>query len=249
MMATGSTAAFAQVGSPTDTRPSGRSYLSAGSVQPIFQPLVGALGPRLQSEGKEHLILAGTLSRNSTTSPVIVTKEFPNSFRIEESGGKNTLLVFDGQTLQGRSSIDAEDEDLAEMLGIDTSEHFLGQVLARGAIRSLGQRFRVEGDSGFGEEVNIFELSAAVPSRAAKTERVKHVMFDSRSHLLRRVAYTAWEKGSQPRVETVYSSYSLIDGHSIPTEIRRLENGKETIKLVIAGAELRPKTGDPFAKP
>jgi hypothetical protein len=222
-------------------RPDLRKYhLRAGSLQPVYQTLVDALGLRLTEPGREHVVLRGLLTRGSSSSNLTVVAEYPNTFRIEETGSRSKILVFDGRELRSATAIDNEDEELAEMLGVDTAEVFLAHASRGSAIRHLGQRFRVESEMGFGSEVDIFEITAPVESRRTRAVRVKHIMFDSATGLLRRVSYSTFEKGQALRIETVYTNYSNVDGHRFPGEIRRLENGRESALFVRISAELKP---------
>jgi hypothetical protein len=221
-----------------------RTYIEPSTVPSSIRAIVTALGQRVQRSGLERVTLTGILDRSGMTSNVRVIRELPGYLRVDEAGAKNQSLVFDLSELKGSVAISADDEDLAEMLECDTAESFLAQIGPGAGIRKLGDRFLVKGQSGFGAVVDIYEFVAPVSVRRDRMIRAKHFMFDSGSGLLRRVAYRTKQSGREILVQTVYSSYSNVAGHLIPTEITRIADGTTVLSFRVNSATVSPRMTD-----
>ena len=231
------------VPAPVITQPK-LKYVQPFHVPSAVRPILDALGTRFQTSGSERLIATGQLRRSSGISTVQITTEISGQVRIEETGGRGRTLSFDTTTLNGKGPVDSDDEDLMESLGIDSPEQFI-QNLGQGvSLRLLGHRFKVRGETGFGAEVDIFEVVMPVQSRSDKQNRVKHVMFDTQTQLLRRVAYTTTKGNQQVRTETIHSDYSLVNGHQIASRTQRLENGAEVFQFTRQSASIIPTVSD-----
>ena len=219
-------------------------YIQLHEVPSAIQPVLAALGPRFQAPGKERVVTIGQLRRKTGISTVQVINELPGQVRITETGGRARSLTFDLADIKGKDQLDDDDEDLMESLGIDSPEQFLQSLTPGVSLRLLGHRFRVKGETGFGSEVDIFQVIAPVSSRRDKQIRNKQVMFDTQTLLLRRVVYTV-QKGNQTiRTETIHSDYSTVDGHQLAGRTQRLENGIEVFQFTRQTASLVPAASD-----
>ena len=79
------------------------SYLRKGQLSPYHRDVLRALGDRLETPGKERLVLSGVLARfdgkQTTTSTVNVTAEYPGNLRVDDQqkgGGKTVILSSSG---------------------------------------------------------------------------------------------------------------------------------------------------------
>lgn len=220
------------------------TYTQPHEVPSAIRPILIALGSRFQTPGKERIVTTGQLRRKTGTSTVQIVNELPGKVRIVESGGRSRSLAFDLAELRGKDPIDDDDQDLMESMGIDSPEQFMQSLGAGVSLRLIGQRFQVAGETGFGGEVDIFEVTAPVNARKDKLVRTKQVMFDSRTMLLRRVVYTA-SKGNQTfRTETIHSDYTVVDGHSLAGRTQRLENGVEVFQFTRQSASIVSAAAD-----
>ncbi len=210
---------------------------SVGSVPGPFQRYAQAVVTRLTNQEKAQLSMSGSLTRaRGGAVPATIAIQFPGKVRFTDAAGASA--VFDGENARGKNLNDQD--DLLESVASDSIEAFLGAVSSNASVRLLGTRFAVEGETGFGKQVDIFEVAAPTNSRSDKRLRVKHFMFDSTTGLLRSVSYSAPERGGQFRVRTVYSSYSDVAGQLIPGRIQRLENDVEAFRFDRTSAALTP---------
>lgn len=164
--------------------------------------------------------------------------QISGKFRITETNGKGRSVTFDGEKINSKNRLDTEDLELIESLGYDTAEVLLEQGI-NGAVRFLGAQFKVENEKGFGETVDIFEIVSTVNLGERKVTRVKHVMFDSLTGLLRRVSYTDFTKGDSVRIQTIYGKYEEVEGNQLPMEIYRIEKGQEIFKYTRSSALIK----------
>lgn len=234
---------FAQVGAllKSDAQ---REYIPPSSLNASLRLYAYALGSRVAGPGKERVAMTGTLLRGAVTSTVAMTWEHPGRFRFEESGGRGRSITIDRSSVNGRAAIDDDDEDVLESFGLDTAEEFLYSAFDTRAARLLGQRFRIRDETGFGSEVDVFEFPSEIRGRRDQAQRVKLVMFDSATGLLRRIAYTVRKGNQSLRIETVYGNYSLVDGNLLPGEIRRLEASRETLRFTRSAASIVARQAD-----
>jgi hypothetical protein len=200
--------------------------------------IVEAHGGRFQLPGKERLVMAGTLRRGNVSSALQIVNDLPGKLRLIEVGGRGKTITFDLEKLESNGGIDDVDEDLAEALAVDTIEQFFLQVQSSRNWRSLGQRFRVTGEAGFGAEVDVFEVTLVSNARRAKEVRTKLYMFDYRTGLLRRTADTVTRGARRIRSETVYSDYTQVDGSAVVGKIQRIVDGAETFVFTRQSASL-----------
>lgn len=221
-----------------------RRYFQAHTVPAGIRQIALALGPRVQTPGRERMIVTGTLARSGSTSALRIIRELPGLARIEESGANGKILVFDFQRLTGRSPIDDSDEDLVESLEMDSTEQFLNSIAPGATVRLIGQRFQVRGEAGFGAQVDVLEMVLPMKSRRDREVRVKHFMFDTRTGLLRRVAYNTRKANQLVRIQTVVSDYTQIDGHPIPGKIARIVNGIAAFSFTTESAVILPAVDD-----
>jgi hypothetical protein len=196
---------------------------------------VKAHGNRFEAPGKERLVVSGSLQRGASTSNLQIITDLPGKVRIIEIGGRGKTLVFDLEKVESSGSIDDVDEDLVEALAIDSVEQFFLQIRSGGVWRSLGHRFQVKGESGFGSEVDIYEVVLVSTGRRTKEVRTKFYMFDYRTGLLRRTADTVVRGGRQVRSETIYSDYAKFDGNAIPGKVQRIVDGTESFAFTRQG--------------
>ncbi len=218
-------------------------YFKPYTVPSAVRQIALALGPRVQAPGQERLVLDGVLVQGDSKTPLRVIRELPGLLRIEAAGGAGNALVFDGRNLTGRTGTGVKDEDLAEMFEIDSSEHFLNNI-STAPLRMLGQRFHVRGETGFGAEVDLFEMVVPIRFGRETIMRTKQFMFDTRTGLLRRVAYRIQTGPQTFNIQTVLSDYSQAQGDALPGRIDRVVNGTAAFTFVRNSAALLPAAAD-----
>lgn len=226
------------------TAPRQPRYFAAHTVDPELRHVALAVGPRLQAPGRERLIMTGTLTRAGIQSALRVIRELPGLVRIDETGGRGQALAFDLDRITGRAAIESADEDLLESMEADTAEYLLQMFGRNATLRLLGHRFRVANQTGFGSEMDVYEMVAAVRVRGDAPVRTKHYMFDSRTGLLRRVGYKIAGDTQSTYIETVYSDYATVAGHPIAGKIVRVVNGAPAFTFTRESASVIPAAND-----
>ncbi len=236
-------------GQSTQSGQKPRYYPVHSVVSPVRQ-VVTALGDRVQKPGNERVIMTGSLSRSGVSSTAQIILEMPGLLRIDETGGKGKSLVYNLGSLMGASAVDDDDEGLAESFQNDTAETFLSKFGPGSSVRHLGDRFKVKGETGFGAEVDIYEVVSSVGVKRDKQTVTKRYMFDSSSGLLRRVVYRTLQSGKTVTVQTVLSSYSTVGAYLLPGKISRLVDGAEVFAFTRSGAAVQSAGKDnAFASP
>jgi hypothetical protein len=216
-------------------------YFPPYTVSSPLRQIVTALGDRVQAPGKERVTMTGSLTWQGVVSAIQIVRELPGLLRIDESGASNKSLAFDQTTtttLTGTGAINDDDESLAETLESDTAESFLAKFGPGASVRRLGDRFKVKGETGFGSEVDIYEVVASVTFKRDKQPVTKRYMFDSNTGLLRRVVYSANQSGTTVLVQTVLSNYTAASGYALPGRIARSVNGTETFVFTLTSASI-----------
>ena len=202
-----------------------RDYITQGSLPGAFERHARALGSRVTTPGSERVVMSGTLTKGGQKTSINLTYELPGKVRVQY-GSDNRTAAFDGTGPKSLNAVSDDDDALMEALGFDIPETFLFNVAAAQQPRILGFGFVVQGESGFGSTVDIYELTQTVQS-GNKTARItKQFQFDSTTSLLRRVSYIRIRAGVVTRVHTEFSQYTAANGNSLPARMTRRENGQ-----------------------
>ncbi len=168
----------------------------------------------------------------------------PGRLRYDDEGGKS--LVADPVSAKVTAAT-ATDQALMETLQADSVDGFLqamdGQaamtVIARSA-RSVDERTR----PATIQDLDIYEVVAAVDTGAGKVVRAKHYCFDAATHMLTRVRYLLGSGESSTQVEVSYSGWTNAGGQAVPGRIERRENGVSAFAVAIHGAGMSAAAKD-----
>jgi hypothetical protein len=187
-----------------------------------------ALGNRLQSPGKEQVVLTGVLADASSRSPVQLVSQLGGKLRLEWTGVPGKVLSFDGKTAGTQSGkLSAEDADLLESLVDDTPETLLETIAQGASFRFLGRGFP-DPEAGACDLVDIFQRPK---TQALAQPRGKRYCFDSRTALLHYVRYQEDAGSGAATVETRWEDWRNVNGQAIPGRITRTRSGKEVFQF------------------
>jgi hypothetical protein len=221
-------------------------YLTPSDVpSPLRRPLV-VLGDRLQTPGKERLILNGTYADNNGNQNIRITWELPGKIRIDLTGTSTHTLIFDGTSATSNAS--SSDNDLLESLGDDRAETLLYEVYTSGfAWRFLGGWFRTDDGTTVnytGPFYHIHQTGSNTRVRSDQAARHKFYCFDSNSALLTQVLYLVNNNGAPVHVQTGITGWSTVSGQAIPGQIVRSENGAVVWTIQIASGQVSATAND-----
>ena len=224
-----------QVGVATANGKKDVPYIQEGWLRPEHRGIVRAHGSRLSKAGSERITFVGSLARTiggkADTATVRLTFEFPGSFRMDDSNGKQ-LLSYDGSNPTSKSAAYAKsDSDLLEAFVVDSVDSFLSGQL--NGVTALGEQGLTALSGGYAVAAPAKSyrlahvLSGAVGSRARKT-----YCFRGDNQLLERVITVALDNKGQPTTETVYDKWTVVNGQMLPYSIVRVENGIAVFSFV-----------------
>jgi len=200
-----------------------------------------ATGDRLLKPGKERIQSTGGIETTpGTSSSFTWIREYPGSVRINGMG-KN--LIFDNISFNV-TQLDDMDEDLLEGLSSDTEDAFFEQLSKGNRGRLLGAGAAVQGATGFGSMVDIFEMAMPVLTRQVKDVSVKHFMFDSSTGYLHRVAYSKFKNGVRSSMVTELRDYTMSNGVAVPTKIYRGANRQRRYQIQVNQTLIGVKAND-----
>lgn len=200
------------------------------------------LGGRLSVAGEEQVVLSGTLSDASGPRPVRITWQNENLFRLEELGGQQRILLFDGTTLQNtQGTIGDNERQMIDSLIAALPETVFWQAASHGvALRFLGGRFRASNDTSANDTGPFSDLYSFTPrSPAAQTVLSADedlVWIDSDALLISQVTHT--DNGH--RIVTQLSNWTAQGAQWYPATITRLEDGQQTLAFQVTGFQVNP---------
>jgi len=215
-------------------------YTHPLSVSSSLRQIVEALGDRVYEKGKEQVSFSGTLESQGKQVQILVVKESPGYLRIELSGSPSKTIIHDLNQLTSSRGREEGDEELAELFTTDSAEGFLQGITQGGSLRKIGDCFVVEGVSGFGKKVDIYDLYAPAPVRQGKPYVARRYMFDSDTGLLSRVRYVIERFGEEVPVQVILSDYQLVSGYRLPGKVVRISEGKTTHTFTLQHGAIAP---------
>lgn len=217
-----------------------REYVDPYEIPGIFARNAKAVGDRMKNPGKERIVLTGELLLRGQRAPIAAAVELPGKVRVQY-GNSNRTTVFDLEKADNTAGVDDDDEALLDIFAYDSVDSFLYSIVDGTMPRVLGYAFRVAGETGFGERVDIYEVVQQVKSRKQVSRIVKQFQFDSLTGLLRRISYTAVRNGVPVKVRTEYSQYQDFQSQKIAKRIVRREGSSVTIEVQLTQVEVQAK--------
>jgi hypothetical protein len=216
-------------------------YVRRAYLRPEIRNILSVNGDRFETQGKERLVLTGTLVRpdadNQPHSYRLIT-QLGGKLRLEESvGGQLQVIVFNrGPALKAGGALTARDQEILETLAFDSVDHFLTGQMDGVALRFLGGRFRLDGGTNedyTGPVYDVYQLSENVRVGAAEKNQVKLFLFNTNSLLLEKVQYDNGQSGASVTVDVELGNWTRVNGQLIPGSIARKENGQTVLALTV----------------
>jgi hypothetical protein len=210
-----------------------------------------ALGNRMQTTGKERLVLTGTLeqaTRNTAASSVRITIDIAGQLRMDSTGGPSVTVVYDGQQIKNSGAGQGKaDQDLADSLSQDSMESVITGLIQGNAARTIASHARWADPRSPSTPILCDVVQQYDRSSASwrDPEQAKTYCFDSTTHLLAAVMYRTPSKAN---VITRFSDWRSIEnqGQMVPFKVERLENGNAVFTLTVQKAELQAHADDGF---
>lgn len=219
-------------------------YLKKGKLNPAIRGIPNAIGTRTEIPGKERIVFQATktVGGGSPTS-VLLTYEWPGKVRIDDQADKHSS-VFDGNGLSSSSGKASNDDaDISEILTEDSTEGMLASLVSNSNVRLVDTNVRIVDGSSSNRltgTCDLFQVNYNSSTRGQKTTSEKFYCFDSKTKLLSTVVY----KRGAITVETRILGWKSIGSDTVPTSIRRMENGVEKFTLQFASTQLAPLQSD-----
>jgi hypothetical protein len=207
----------------------------------VYDPIVKALGKRVQENGKEKTVYIGEYFDHSNKSKrAKATIQLPRLARLE--GFKNAVISFDGKNKKNAN--DRGDNSLLETFLMDTAEGLLASVQESASIRLLGLRFYpdlIAYKNGYnGPLYDIYDAIGPDAIWAGQPFQSRQFYFDSKSKLLSRVQHYDRTASPPVKVETHFPVWGTIDNSAYPACIERYENGSLIFSFIATSIESGP---------
>ena len=218
-----------------------------GLLWPQLRPMSKALGDRLETPGKERLILIGALRRASKKNegrPARLILEFPDRLRLEEQDG---VTVYNNDFASSNGVLKKTERDEVESLLFDFVDHFFAAQMQGAATRFLGSRFRLDDGANpnyTGPFYELYQVTDRIAVEKEVREQPKFYYFNSETLLLERVRYQIERDGEQVEVEVLIEGWRKVDGQQIPGAITRTEGGAPVLSLSITSAAVGGRQND-----
>lgn len=225
-------------------------YVRRVLLRPQLRYALNVLGDRVEKPGKERVVFVGTLRRQEgqQPAPCRLILELPGLMRFEEGVGAQTRVIgFDGNKAwvqDGRLTDD--DVTLIETFAFDSPDHFLLSQSQGYATRALGQRFRLDTSAITKDTVfyDIYQIGDQINIANASRPQPKMFYLNSTTQLLERVHYEIKRDGQPINVEVLLTGWEKSNNQQLPRQIKRLENGKETLQIIINAAAITQRAND-----
>ena len=217
-------------------------YVRRGGLWPRLRWNLRALGDRLESPGKEQMLVQGTLTRADIqpSSPVTLNIDAPNRMTLSlQSGIQKHSVAFDSTT-SSRAELSETDQDLVDTVLSDSADRFFIEQVNGATTRCLGVRARLSEKDDAGPFYDIYAVTPREPSTAVTGSKLFY--FNSDTLMLDLVRYQVESRNGPVQVEVRLSQWQDHAGQNVPRRIDRLENGTVVMTLVINSAMFGPDT-------
>jgi len=211
-------------------------YITPASLPGDARPCLSVYGKRLQVSGMERTTLSGTYT-TSTSVPVTITYQIPNSMRIDLGGSAPRSIIFNGKTTTATAG--SADETLVESLSDDSAESYFLGFSSGAPAQWLGSRFRTDDGKAAnytGPLYDIYRRIAPAVSVTGNPIRQKLYVFDSRTKLFNHTRYKIVRSGQPVTVMVTYPTWTKSGTESFPASIIRTENGQQVFSISVAAA-------------
>jgi hypothetical protein len=233
------------------SRPVKSGYVRRAALQPRLRDALGVMGQRLEDEGKERVMLNGTLRVGGQGQPLFVQviRELADKIQVERRGDvKRSSLNFNGQRTAKVGEVSGiPDESLLETLVNDSAEHFFAGQAQGLATRFLGFRFRLDDgtDENYtGPFYDVYQVDDQVRIGGDLQQRSKLYHFNSDTRLLERVRYQIERGGVPIDIEVVLGDWQMVQGEMVPRQITRVEAGVTAFTLNVESIGIGPHAED-----
>lgn len=215
-------------------------YIRRGSLWPQLRSAFRVMGDRLEKPGKERLVMTGTLTRASETTPTVFTvvREYPGGLQLEERDGRQRRVSIYNRRATERVNRSHREADEIETLLLDTDEGFFTAHAEGAAMRHLGDRFRLDDDASDNPSYSLYEITDEVNTGGRSRQQTKLYAFNSDSLLLERVRYELEREGETVRVEVRFDKWQRAQGQMLPRRIERRENGAVVFSLDVTSVSV-----------
>ncbi|MCC7342094.1 MAG: hypothetical protein IT170_13525 [Bryobacterales bacterium] len=204
-----------------------------------------AMGERLKDPAKARIVMRGILLQDGRPTPAVILWQTPGRVAISLGGITPGALQFNPSRPDDVQRRTPAEDRIFESLYADLPETFLADMANGAAYRYLGGRFRLDDGSDpeyGGPFLEVYQVLPRTGSRlrAANNEYARYYRFSSETMLAHSVIYMRGPESNATRVETRFLGWSSRAGEMMPSEIIRLENGKETLRFTTEAAEFLP---------
>jgi len=226
-------------------------YLSAGALPGNTAQYFTALGPELNLAGSERIVLTGTLTDATGSSPITITRQLDQAIRIDIGGSSPQTLIAANLlgTVAATASLSSEGASLLETVLDDSPEGFLYGFLDGVSYRWLGSQYRTDDGTTpnyTGPFYDVYVRASTPSFLPGASTRQKQTLLDDATSFYTSSRYTASNSGgSQTQVVVTYSNWTVnSSGQAVPGTITRTENGAQVFSIQITSKASAPQQQD-----
>jgi hypothetical protein len=237
---------FAQtVGSPSTPALGTGSLITPGSLPPVLAMLNQRMGARMTTPATAQLSLVGTTTDSSGARTATIVIQAPGLFSYRETGGY--AVTFDGTSFMTTNGAPTSaDEPKMESLLANFPDSVLLQALNGAAIRIVGRHFGTESGNANNNSGPYWTLIAFAPTARKGlawgqplTQEV-FLAIDEKTGMLAEVRRVA---------QTQFLQWNQQGDQWLPSQIVRLEAGKQTLSFTVQSASVGPAVADTVFQP
>lgn len=196
-----------------------------------------------------ELTIAGTITDSNGSRPAQIVVQAPGHLSYRE--GQTKALTFDGVQFKSKDGqLTSDDERVSESLLAHLPDSVFLQIAAGGSIRPIGSHFRT--DDGKtpnyrGPFWTLFGFSPGIRQGLTSGQAMQQELFiaiDEQTGLMAEIRLATQQNVTQ----TQFSNWTQQQGNQwFPSQIVRLENGKQVLSFQVVQATVGPISVTPSA--
>jgi hypothetical protein len=232
------------VSSPGAPATAASGLITTGSLPPVLALLNQRMGARMTASANAQLSLVGTTTDSKGARTATITIQAPGLLSYRETGGY--AATFGGTSFSTSSGAPTSaDEPIMESLLANFPDAVLLQALNGAAIRIIGRHFRTGSGNASSYSGPYWTLIAFAPTRrnglswGQPLQQEVFLAIDEKTGMLAEVRRVVQNGNNPPQVtQTQFLNWTQQGNQWFPSQIVRLEAGKQTLSFVMQSASV-----------
>ena len=221
------------------------NLIQPGDLPPHLERSLQFSGSRMMSADKAQISFTGAITDAQGTRNAQVTIQAPGYLIYRESQGH--AVGYDGTGLKGNSgALSQSDQAIMESILAQFPDMVCLQVATGGSYRRVGSHFRANGTTGGTYTGPYWTLLAFSPSartglaQGAALQQQMFIAVDENTGFISEVRVTENQGSHQTVTQTQFSNWVQQADQWYPSNIVRLENGKQVLSFQMQAVTIGP---------